>query len=547
MPDIVCVRPRTTSSRSTSLLAIFNLIPVPPLDGSALLFRVVARRPPGSCGRCSPSTAASSCSWSSSLVLDAPSAADHQPGHRCAHQPSWWAAKVRQFRSHLRARVEPAERAALRAWLTPAQLALFDGMHVADRRHGLDVVAALRAAGDDRRGRCSLAGLLHDAARAGPASARGSPGRSASATATWVVRLARPCPGSGAALDRLRDHAELSAGARRRGRLLAADGRAHPAPGRRPSSRPPASCSGSPTRRTDAWSSRRRATRAGRSVAFGEGRRPEAATQVRLDGVRGPLGAAAVAHRGAPARRPDGAARGARRGVSRALAGLEADRLGNISAFVAIAGAADPDQEPRAAARDRPSRPLRRSRRGPDPEAELRARLHRLPRLSRCRGARSQAGALDRVGLFRREPSAARRRGPAGAAAGRPPPLDPQLLRRRARACSAVVAAAARPPPEIGAADRSRIAERAELIRAALRGADRDRAPGAAPRRPRPGRRGGHVPGHARADEAARDRRRAGRAVGPDRRPRDDRRGAGGRRRGRSPDEPIDESLESFA
>ena len=40
-----------------------------------------------------------------------------------------------------------AEREALAGWLTPAQLALFDGMHRADQRHGLDVVASLRADG----------------------------------------------------------------------------------------------------------------------------------------------------------------------------------------------------------------------------------------------------------------------------------------------------------------------------------------------------------------------------------------------------------------
>ena len=57
---------------------------------------------------------------------------------------SWWAHKVRQFRSHIRARVGPDERAELADWLTPPQLVLFDSMHVADRRHGLDVVATLR-------------------------------------------------------------------------------------------------------------------------------------------------------------------------------------------------------------------------------------------------------------------------------------------------------------------------------------------------------------------------------------------------------------------
>ena len=75
-----------------------------------------------------------------------------------------WASKVRQFRAHLGARVRPDERVALAAWLTPAQLALFDGMHVADRRHGLDVVATLRAGGSTDQ-ELLVAGLLHDCAK----------------------------------------------------------------------------------------------------------------------------------------------------------------------------------------------------------------------------------------------------------------------------------------------------------------------------------------------------------------------------------------------
>ena len=59
---------------------------------------------------------------------------------------SWWASKARQLGRHLAARVAPAKRAGLAAWLTPAQLALFDGMPVADRRHGLDVLERLREA-----------------------------------------------------------------------------------------------------------------------------------------------------------------------------------------------------------------------------------------------------------------------------------------------------------------------------------------------------------------------------------------------------------------
>ena len=38
---------------------------------------------------------------------------------------------------HLTARVSPEEHRTLAAWTTPAELALFDAQHVADRRHGL--------------------------------------------------------------------------------------------------------------------------------------------------------------------------------------------------------------------------------------------------------------------------------------------------------------------------------------------------------------------------------------------------------------------------
>jgi hypothetical protein len=124
----------------------------------------------------------------------------------------WWAQKVRQFRAYVRARVSPAERTALAIWLSPAQLAVFDAMPVADRRHGLDVVARLRADAVTEQD-VLVAGLLHDAGK-GPgvglwprvASSLGE------AWGPWVVHLARRLPGFGPALDRIRDHAELSAG-----------------------------------------------------------------------------------------------------------------------------------------------------------------------------------------------------------------------------------------------------------------------------------------------------------------------------------------------
>ena len=128
-----------------------------------------------------------------------------------ASQASWWGSKVRQLGRHVAARVTPVERAALAEWLTPAQLALFDGMPVADRRHGLDVVAALGPAGvadADLR----LAALFHDAGK----------GRSirlwhrvawslGELLGAWVHGLAGRLPGGADAMARLRDHAERSA------------------------------------------------------------------------------------------------------------------------------------------------------------------------------------------------------------------------------------------------------------------------------------------------------------------------------------------------
>jgi hypothetical protein len=74
---------------------------------------------------------------------------------------SWWAAKVRRFGRYFTGRVSAAERAELRSWLSPPQMDLFDAMHPADQRHGLDVVAALRADGHAQPD-LLLAGLLHD-------------------------------------------------------------------------------------------------------------------------------------------------------------------------------------------------------------------------------------------------------------------------------------------------------------------------------------------------------------------------------------------------
>ena len=144
---------------------IFNLIPIPPLDGSKVLFAFLDRRteyqirpfleqygffillailffPPGN-------------SIGSRIISPILDALLQPPGGR---------SRARQFRAHLRASVTPEERAALATWIAPAQLELFDTMHVADRRHGLDVVASLRAEGVTEPD-LLVAGLLHDAGK----------------------------------------------------------------------------------------------------------------------------------------------------------------------------------------------------------------------------------------------------------------------------------------------------------------------------------------------------------------------------------------------
>lgn len=123
---------------------------------------------------------------------------------------AWWLGKARQAKRHVLARVSARERDALKAWLSPAQLALFDGMHVADRRHGLDVVAALRAGGTDDP-ELLLAGLLHDAGKGDAGLVARVLHSLGQARHGWAAAPLRLWPGMTATLDRLRDHAERSA------------------------------------------------------------------------------------------------------------------------------------------------------------------------------------------------------------------------------------------------------------------------------------------------------------------------------------------------
>lgn len=211
-------------------------------------------------------------------------------------------------------------------------------------------------------------------------------------------------------------------------------------------------------------------TPAGPSVVFGEGRRPESATRVQLEAFDGPLAmllALIEARQLDVLTVPLGALADA---YLDALAGLQTDRIANVSSFVAVASQLilikSRAMLPR---RPDPGAPGALPDDGPDPEAELRARLL-LYRAHRDAGVRLQALALERVGLFRREPSAAHAAALAGARPADAPAMDPTLL-GASLAGLVRLAVPPEPPPEV-MPRTIRMADRADAIRAALRDAD---------------------------------------------------------------------------
>ncbi len=123
---------------------------------------------------------------------------------------SWWASKARQLGRHLVARVSASERDELAAWLRPAELELYDAMHVADRRHGLDVARVLRRGGVRDRDVLAAA-VLHDCAKGDTGPLPRVAWSLGEAYGPWVWALARRVPGWDAALTRLETHAEASA------------------------------------------------------------------------------------------------------------------------------------------------------------------------------------------------------------------------------------------------------------------------------------------------------------------------------------------------
>jgi segregation and condensation protein A len=150
-----------------------------------------------------------------------------------------------------------------------------------------------------------------------------------------------------------------------------------------------------------------------------------------------------------------------------ALATLEGDRLGNVSAFVAVAAQliliksrVILPRPPKMAAV-----PLDDE---PDPEAELRARLLEYRRFR-------DAGLVlgDRIGihrLFRRDAEVAAVAGRAGARPPERPPLPPSVLARALARLATVVPVA--PTPAEMVTRTITLAEQTAVIRAALRGSD---------------------------------------------------------------------------
>jgi segregation and condensation protein A len=205
------------------------------------------------------------------------------------------------------------------------------------------------------------------------------------------------------------------------------------------------------------------------AVRFGTGRRPETATTVQVAAFDGPLALllALIESRQLDVLTvPLG---GLADAYLDALASLEADRLGNVSAFVAVASQLILIKS-RAML---PRRPVAEGLAGevedaPDPEAELRARLI-LYRAHRDAGMRLADGALARIGLFRREPAVARASGLSGARPVDVRPLDATRL-VRALAHLATIAPPPAPPPEVVPRTIT-LTERAAIIRAALRDA----------------------------------------------------------------------------
>lgn len=206
----------------------------------------------------------------------------------------------------------------------------------------------------------------------------------------------------------------------------------------------------------------------GAAIVLGTGRRPETTTQVQIEAFDGPLAlllALIEARQLDVLTVPLG---GLAAAYLDALAGLETDRLANVSAFVAVASQLILIKSRAMLPRRVEAAPGVLPEDEPDPEAELRARLL-LYRAHRDAGIRLQEEAVGRGSLFRREPSSAAASALAGARAPNAPALDPRLLVAALDGLARIVPGI-EPSPEVMPRVIT-LNERAEIIRAAIRDA----------------------------------------------------------------------------
>jgi segregation and condensation protein A len=196
------------------------------------------------------------------------------------------------------------------------------------------------------------------------------------------------------------------------------------------------------------------------------GPRPESATQVRLDEWEGPLGlllALIEARRLDVLEVPLGTLAEA---YLDALATIEVDRMGHISAFIAVAGQLILIKSRAMLPRPTSADGAELEDEGPDPERELRERLL-VYRAYRDAGVTLQALALQRIGTFHREASAAQAAAFAGARPSDAPPHDPVALVAALGGLASILPPP-EPPPEVVPRTIT-LTQRAAIIRAALR------------------------------------------------------------------------------
>ena len=232
------------------LLMVFNLIPIPPLDGSKVLYAFLDPRTawqvraileqyglfillgamflPIFGGKTLIGVVFGEVFDPLILLVVGRLSARMRPG-----SAAWWVTKVRQTKRHL-ARARAGTGARRRRGLAEHRRSWPSSTRCTSPTGATGSTSSPRCAPPGSAiPRCCSPGLLHDAGKgdAGmipPHRPRARPGAAWAGSAT----RRRLVPGMPATLDRLRDHAEPSARTRRGGGLLAADRRAHPLAGR---------------------------------------------------------------------------------------------------------------------------------------------------------------------------------------------------------------------------------------------------------------------------------------------------------------------------